>query len=69
MKYHKNYTKDYCKVRAMKCSSRKEFCKKYNSAFKAAKAMNKKHPNGIQDCCHGRQKTAYGFKWEFVNAA
>jgi hypothetical protein len=37
----------------------------YNSAAEAGKALNKSG-NSIADCAAGRQKTAYGFKWQYV---
>lgn len=45
-----------------------EIINTFNSLSDAARAINK--PNGISDIskvCKGKQKTAYGFKWKFVN--
>lgn len=45
-----------------------EIINTFNSLSDAARAISK--PNGFSDIskvCKGKQKTAYGFKWKFVN--
>ena len=41
-----------------------EFVAEYNSATEAGKALNRRR-EGIKDCCNGKQKTAYGYKWKY----
>lgn len=41
----------------------------FNSIGAAARAINQKHGSKhIGNCCKGRQKWAYGYKWEFVKS-
>ena len=40
------------------------FIKDFPSAMEAGRYLNKSG-NSIADCASGRQKTAYGFKWEY----
>jgi hypothetical protein len=43
-----------------------EFIKEYKSAKEAERSIiNINHKNNISSCCNGKQKTAYGFIWEF----
>lgn len=50
-----------------------EYIMTYGSAYEAAKAIGKitSTSNGatshISEVCRGKRKTAYGFKWKFVN--
>ena len=37
----------------------------FSTLWSAAKAVDKP-PNNITACCKGRQKTAYGYKWEYA---
>ena len=43
-----------------------EVIRTFPSLKEAAKATNC-HPTRIGHCCHGREKTAAGFKWKFIN--
>jgi hypothetical protein len=38
---------------------------KYNSAQEAGRCLGNKSGNSIADCASGRQKTAYGYKWQW----
>lgn len=38
----------------------------FSTAGEAAKFLGKDRASHIQDCCRGRRKTAYGFKWEYI---
>jgi len=40
--------------------------KEYPSANEAGRSINKQG-NQIADCASGRQKTAFGYKWEYKN--
>lgn len=37
----------------------------FNSTSEAIKALNINR-SGIKDCCNGKQKTAYGYKWAYI---
>lgn len=39
----------------------------FESASSAARALGRTSSSSISDACKGRLKTAYGYKWEFVN--
>ena len=43
-----------------------EVINSFSSLVEAGKYLNKPATH-IQDVCHGRRKTAYGFKWEFAD--
>ena len=43
-----------------------EVIRTFPSLKEAAKAVNR-DPTRIGHCCHGRKKTAAGFKWKFIN--
>lgn len=38
----------------------------FESAAAAARALGKSKGSHITECCHGKLKTAYGFKWTFI---
>lgn len=40
----------------------------YDSCRNAAKSINSKYHVGISACCLGKQKTAYGYIWRFVDS-
>ena len=44
-----------------------EFIAEYNSLVDACKALNiyKKQSCHISDCCYGKRKSAYGYKWKY----
>lgn len=37
----------------------------FNSLNEASKFFNKKYVQSINDCCNGKQKSAYGYIWNF----
>lgn len=41
------------------------FIKEYNSCREAARSIGAPYHVGINSCCLGRQKTAYGYKWKY----
>lgn len=41
------------------------FIQKHNSCREAARTINAPYHVGINSCCLGRQKTAYGYKWKY----
>lgn len=44
-----------------------EILKTFPSARQAGLAMGSNNGSCITDCCNGKQKTAYGYKWRFTN--
>jgi group I intron endonuclease len=43
------------------------FIKEWKSASEAARHLKKEHSAAISECCLGKRKTAYGYKWEYKN--
>ena len=43
-----------------------EFLNEFNSISEARKAINAKSHIGIIKCCQHKQKTSYGYKWEYA---
>lgn len=41
------------------------FIKEFNSCREAARSINAPYHVGINSCCIGKQKTAYGYKWKY----
>ena len=41
------------------------FIREYDSCREAARSINAPYHVGINACCLGRQKTAYGYKWKY----
>jgi len=40
----------------------------YGTIYQAAKAIGKPTSTShISDCCHGKARTSYGYKWKFKN--
>ena len=42
------------------------FIKQWNSLTEAAKMLGKKKCGAISNCCKNRNKTAYGYKWQYA---
>ena len=42
------------------------FIKQWDSLNEAARFLNKKSSGPISNCCSGKIKTAYGYKWEYA---
>lgn len=38
----------------------------FKTAEEACRKFNKPSSSNIRDCCRGKTKTAYGFKWEYI---
>lgn len=53
-------------VPVFKCDLRGNHLKKYKSGYRAAEILGKP-PGPIYDCLNSKRKTAYGFRWKFVD--
>ena len=56
--------------RRRKASSKPVFCIELNQVFDSAKQaeqLNYAHSTAICGCCQGKQKTAGGYHWQYVN--
>ena len=42
-----------------------EYIQTFSSCREAARSIGAPYHIGINSCCHGKQKTAYGFKWKY----
>jgi hypothetical protein len=42
-----------------------EYIQTFNSCREAARSINAPYHVGINSCCLGKQKTAYGYKWKY----
>jgi len=60
----KNYSNPNKKI-IQQFSLDNKIIQQFNSATEAGKHLNKSG-NSIADCAAGRQKTAYGFKWKYL---
>ena len=75
-KYNINYgmrnekaRKSMTKIKGRKVNQydlKNNFIKQYSSINGASKQFNRKGSN-IRNCCIGKQKTAYGFKWKYAD--
>lgn len=45
-----------------------EYIQTFSSCREAARSINAPYHVGINSCCLGRQKTAYGYKWKYKDA-
>lgn len=51
--------------RVLQYSLNGDFIRSFDSCREAARAINAPYHVGINACCLGKQKTAYGYKWKY----
>lgn len=51
--------------KVLRCSLDGEIIESYASLSEAARAMNKKQPKCIKECCEGKRGSMYGYIWKY----